>query len=454
MPDQPPLNVGLLRYYADNIPSFDGNPKVLNRFVTACENFIRAFQNVQNPNDPINLAIFDTIVSKLRDRAGELIGSRTELTSWQQIKDALTLTFSDQRSIDCLIQDLINLKRFKTETPMQFGMRIQDARSLLFAKLNASIINAQEKQIKINHYEEFALKTFINGLPYFMQLPVRLKNPNSLEQALAFVVEEENFVYFNTGSNQNLKQQNYKPQPRSSQNYQNQNHHLKSSPPNFAHPTYTSFNRPQIAFRNSAYPPMFSSQPIFPIRPNFMPNQTNQFRPNMPFQPRPFQNFVSQKQNFFPPRPVQQQPFGNNRMSSMTRNNKLSKPEPMDTTSRTSTIKPKPKFTFEELYTQEVGNVQGTENIEFENPFESGPELLSENAAENNCFDDNSMYYTCYGNEIGNQASSSSTQYNDLSSAYQAFAEDPYHNHETYSTQNTDSNSQNFYQDFPEMHPK
>ena len=181
MPDQPPLNVGLLRYYSDNIPSFDGNPKVLNRFVTACENFIRAFQNVQNPNDPINLAIFDTIVSKLRDRAGELIGSRTELTSWQQIKDALTLTFSDQRSIDCLIQDLINLKRFKTETPMQFGMRIQNARSLLFAKLNASNINAQEKQIKINHYEEFALKTFINGLPYFMQLPVRLKNPNSLE---------------------------------------------------------------------------------------------------------------------------------------------------------------------------------------------------------------------------------------------------------------------------------
>ncbi|KAJ3640393.1 hypothetical protein Zmor_003732 [Zophobas morio] len=126
----------------------------------------------------------------------------------------------------------------------------------------------------------------------------------------------------------------------------------------------------------------------------------------------------------------------------------------MDTTSRTSTIKPKFKFTFEELYTQEVGNVQGTENIKFENPFESGPELLSENAAENNYFDDNSMYYTCYGNEIGNQASSSSTQYNDLGSAYQAFEEDPYHNHETYSTQNADSNSQNFYQDFPEMYPK
>ena len=59
-------------------------------------------------------------------------------------------------------------------------MRIKNAHSLSFAKWNASNINVQEKQIKINHYQEFALKTFTKELPYCMQLPVRLKNPKKI----------------------------------------------------------------------------------------------------------------------------------------------------------------------------------------------------------------------------------------------------------------------------------
>lgn len=79
---------------------------------------------------------------------------------------------------------------------MQFGLRIQDARRLLFSKLNSTITDVQERSIKILHYDNFALKTFIHGLPYNLQLVVRLKNPTSLEQAMSFVTEEENFINF------------------------------------------------------------------------------------------------------------------------------------------------------------------------------------------------------------------------------------------------------------------
>lgn len=74
--NQSVINVPLLRYQADNIPPFDGNPKQLNRFINSCENFIRAFQNPNSPQDPINICLFDTILSKLRDRAADLICSR------------------------------------------------------------------------------------------------------------------------------------------------------------------------------------------------------------------------------------------------------------------------------------------------------------------------------------------------------------------------------------------
>ena len=100
-------------------------------------------------------------------------------------------------------------------------MRIQDVRSLLFSKLNADAsATAEEKLIKIKHYDDFALKTFINGLTYNMQLVVRLRQPDSLERALAYVKEEENFVYFKTGQNNNLLNSTYKPQPRINSHYQ------------------------------------------------------------------------------------------------------------------------------------------------------------------------------------------------------------------------------------------
>ena len=192
----PEINYQLLRYQSDNIPLFDGNTKLLNRFISAVENLLIAFQDKTNVNATINICLFDTILSKLTGRAAELIVSRTELNSWALIKDVLITSFSDQRSIDCLIQDLINLKPLKNENPIVFGMRIQDSRSLLFSKLNSGPGDAATKLIKIKHYDEFALKTFLNGLPYNLQLVTRLKNPNSLEHAMASVREEENFIHY------------------------------------------------------------------------------------------------------------------------------------------------------------------------------------------------------------------------------------------------------------------
>lgn len=96
-------NIPLLKYQADNIPSFDGNSKQLNRFITSCEHFLTNFQNKTNVDDPINVCLIDTILNKLTGRAADLICSRSELNRWETIKNALDLSFSDQRGIDCLI---------------------------------------------------------------------------------------------------------------------------------------------------------------------------------------------------------------------------------------------------------------------------------------------------------------------------------------------------------------
>src|ERR1700712_2218912 len=121
-------NYQLLKLYVDTIAYYDGSPYTLNIFIESCENLIATFS--QPGNDQLNQYILRAILSKLQGRALTLVGSRS-LADWDSIKNALSLTFGDQRNIDCLVQDLIVLTPNKNETPYNFGMRCQDVRSLI-----------------------------------------------------------------------------------------------------------------------------------------------------------------------------------------------------------------------------------------------------------------------------------------------------------------------------------
>lgn len=361
------INYQLLRYQSDNIPSFDGNPKLLKRFINASENLLKAFQNTTTPSDSINICLFDTILSKLTGRAAELIVSRTELNSWILIKNALLASFEDQRSIDCLIQDLINLKPQKNESPTDFGMRIQDSRSLLFSKLDNSGDNQTTKLIKIQHYDEFALKTFINGLPYNLQLVTRLKNPDTLEKAMSLVTEEENFIYFkNSSMNKSLPNQSEKTNFSKSTNTNNNNQYFNSQFRNVN--PYRSNINPNFQNTNNNFPGQLM-------------NQNNFFRPNNPFQqnrfpqnnfPRPNNNFPQNSfpQNNFMRFPQTRPNFPNSFNPNFQRNVQyrqpqtfgsrrqvLQKPEPMDTTSTNTALNNNlqtQNVISQELYNQEV----------------------------------------------------------------------------------------------------
>lgn len=372
----PEINYQLLKYQSDNIPHFDGNQKLLNRFISAVENLLKGFQDTTNRNATINTCLFDTILSKLTGRAAELIVSRSELNSWALIKDVLINSFSDQRSIDCLIQDLLGLKPLKNENPIVFGMRIQDSRSLLFSKLSAVNEDAAIKVIKIKHYDEFALKTFLNGLPYNLQLVTRLKNPDCLEKAMSLVREEENFIYFKNSQNTNLRQ------PLFTNKHQNQNMTQPRQPytPNFRpnfnpnyNPNYNPqrnnnfsnnfprpfMNFPQQNFQSFSQPHSSFSQQ----RPNFAHNQQNFQRPFFGNQTRQFQNNNN---------------FGQmSRRTNLNRNNQV---EPMDTSSGNTVLNnalQNKKFVSQHLYNQEV-----LQNMS-ENPDQTPVNLYQENFEPN-----------------------------------------------------------------------
>lgn len=198
-----PVNYQLLRLTIDNIPKFDGDTHVLEIFIDSCDFLINTYKNVNDANDPINNFLVKAILGKLSGRAQYLIGSRQELNTWTQIKDTLRSTFGDNRNLDCLVQDLIILRPLRNESPVNFGSRIQDARSLIFSKLKSiSTYSDAERVLHVKNYSELSLKTYIRGLSGRLQDIIRLRNPKDLEEAISFIIEEENFAYANNQSRQ------------------------------------------------------------------------------------------------------------------------------------------------------------------------------------------------------------------------------------------------------------
>jgi len=378
-------NYHLIRYQADNIPNFDGNCKHLSRFINSVENFLKNHQDTANVEAKINICLFDTIISKLVGRAADLIGSRIELNSWQQIKDALIVTFSDQRSEDCLVQDIICMKPDKNEPIQNFGLRLQDSRSLLFAKINSLNIDANIKLLKIQQYDDICLKTYVNNLNYHMQLVVRLKNPDSLEQAMSFVREEENFLTYrnrsnNTNSNKNMPTQAQKIN-KPFNNYQSNNTHYSANVPNLFRPIS-----------------------------NFNPNTNPFFKPNNAFLPRPAFN-PFQRYNNLPQQNMQRQftpsarPFFNSNTNNNNYstgaipknnfNNQRNVSEPMDTTSarnarvNSTQYRQTPKFATEELFNQSV-NAQ--KNIVNKNDIVENTDNYNANSEYQDYYDPNTDY--------------------------------------------------------------
>lgn len=357
---QPAINYQLLRLYIDSIPSFDGNTHTLGIYVDNCESLIKNFAR-QN-DDAFNNFILRAILGKLTGRALMIIGSRTELKTWQEIKAALYLCFGDQRDIDCLIQDLIALRPNRNETPYNFGMRIQDTRSLVINKLNTLTMTPNEKLIRLTSYDDLALKTFIKGLPLNLQTIIRLRNPDSLEKAMSFVIEEENFLYSTNKANSLNTQSNFRPTQRQIPIRQTNPPNFNQYSPNLA---ISQIPRPNFQPLPNFQPRPFMQNNHFPFRP---PNQffNSQFRPNFNGQNAVQQPNVFQKHPYFLNRQNNMFQNQNQNINRPNQSNQNNKPEPMDTSSSNSRIKPKPKYIATELYNQNIN-----ENVEIENPPEN-----------------------------------------------------------------------------------
>lgn len=248
-PIRPIMANPMQNYHVNAIPTYDGDQANLAIFITACESLLNTFADRNEPAR--NEWLLRIIIGKLEGRARALIGTR-DVTRWQEVKDILLQYFSDQRDEDCLARDMLTMRPDNRESPYQFGMRIQDVRSLLRTKLKLNTPDLNVRNIKNELYDKQALQTFLHGLHGNLGLAVRMQRPNNLERAMSLVIEEENFEYAEKQlRNLSISRNNSKPnrgsynRPNTSGNHFNHVRHSAPLPPQndfyFRSPNYNNF---------------------------------------------------------------------------------------------------------------------------------------------------------------------------------------------------------------------
>lgn len=180
------------------IPQFEGDPNTLSLYITNCEYVINTFANRQQAEDPINEFLLRVVQSKLAGRALQLLGCHEAITSWVELKELLQLNFCDQRTEKCLVQDLMNLRPDRNESAYNFGMRCKSIRNLLLTKIKMTVNNAATRAVKAEIHNDTTLQTYLRGIVSMGEIGhrVRFRNPANIDEAMSFILEEENFNYF------------------------------------------------------------------------------------------------------------------------------------------------------------------------------------------------------------------------------------------------------------------
>lgn len=217
-----------------DLPSFDGNPRLLYDFITNVEEILLFLKGTEKT--PYGQILLRAIRNKVVGTANELLNTYLTQLDWEEIKTNLISAFSDKRTETTLIRDLHNIRQ-TDRTIEQFHTDIIEIQAAL---LNNILINEKDQKIinsKRELFSEMCLNTFLSGLKDPLGATIRAMRPDSLPTALAYCIKEQNI----TSAKQ--VQKPHKP-------------HQPNTPPpyhKFPRPYYGQFNPEQRQFNRPQF---------------------------------------------------------------------------------------------------------------------------------------------------------------------------------------------------------
>lgn len=162
---------------------FDGNKTKLFEFLDNCDKAMR----LVNPDH--RDILFSIIETKITDKARAIVRNR-EFPDWESLKSHLLDAFSEKRTLGQWQLELHSCKQLYKENVMSFANRVESC----YIKVINSLDHSLEKNSRsacVNLIKNEALNIFLNGLNKDLTILVKSQRPDTLENAIAIALNEE-----------------------------------------------------------------------------------------------------------------------------------------------------------------------------------------------------------------------------------------------------------------------
>lgn len=284
------VDINLIKYYAEFIPEFNGNPLELRQYIAQVEN---TFLEIP---EAAHKFVFAHARQKLKGAAKITCAGRTELNTWTALKERLIALYSCTDTLETLELKMNQAYPKQNETLLAFGSRLQHIRSQIIDKIHLTEVDNNRKILKIEFCETNAKNRFITFIPERYQTSIKLAKPIALEQAIDIYTGLEQEHEIRTAQ-RNLGQPQQKNTNHQNQNFRGYRNQQGHSSQNAQNQNFPNNSRNQNPNRQTPFP----SQPIN-VQPRHVPQRypqriqafnnpqrpnKNVFAPNRNFQPSP-----------------------------------------------------------------------------------------------------------------------------------------------------------------------
>ncbi|KAG5870843.1 hypothetical protein JTB14_029549 [Gonioctena quinquepunctata] len=313
--------------------NFDGNPNEPYDFIKVASTLLNHYWHRVNTGCIQNILLLQGIISKLIGRAEEVVCYGCD--NWDSIKNTLIQNFGDQRDENSLTRDLVNLRRFPNESPIQFYEKCMGLLNTICNYIDLHHDDAALKRSKKEFFQQQTLTTFLAGLKEPLATIRAMRLPN-LSSAIQYIQEGNNIRYLqrNHGPPQ-IQTANRNPMPTMTHLFSRQRmptYATNFGPISYANKTPRPFPQGPMNIPPRHNPPaqrFFTNQQVFEKPQNVGATRNNPNNPSISQQPKPTPMSVSTRNTG---------PLTQNRRQSQNFQNFRSQPQQG------------PNFTSEELF--------------------------------------------------------------------------------------------------------
>lgn len=177
--------------FIKELPTFDGQPSQLDKFITNVEEIIMLIRGTDQT--PYGLLLLRAIRNKVIGKADESLTLAGTSLVWDDIKEGLKRLYSSKKSEAILLREMQSLP--DNLSLGQLFSTITKIRGQLISSVQGGNHAATVMEAKKQLYNEVALNSFMVALREPLRTIIRLKNPTTIEQAYKFCQVEQTFYY-------------------------------------------------------------------------------------------------------------------------------------------------------------------------------------------------------------------------------------------------------------------